>query len=346
MERPPRPRPAVTLALCGAALTVGTAAVVLLAPGPPESVRGTLHSAEDLVRAPSGGRVMRWLAEPGTTVRPGDPLVELEDADHAAELAAAEAAVAKAAGKLMAAEKAAELDLAWRRSAVRRELHEVRTETAELLRDRFDAALTAAAEGDVPPRGGIPARTVSMRNHTAASAATSTNAAEVLEARLALCDVREGELLDLLERLPAAVSAATGTPAAAAALAEAKAERDAVAQAPTTLTVHAARHGRVGRRAVAPGATAVAGEPLTAVRDDARPFVTALVPTGRLSRFETGADVSLQFGEADRRDGYLGRVVAVAPEAGDGLATVRILPTGPLWPDLPEGAVCDVRPAD
>ncbi|MEM9703455.1 MAG: hypothetical protein AAF907_13535, partial [Planctomycetota bacterium] len=86
--------------------------------------------------------------------------------------------------------------------------------------------------------------------------------------------------------------------------------------------------------------------PLPAVSAAARPFVPARVPTGRLSRFQAGDPVTLHFGEADRRDGYEGKVVAVAPEAGDGLATVRILPTGPLWPELPEGAACDVRPAE
>ncbi|WP_145360833.1 HlyD family efflux transporter periplasmic adaptor subunit [Alienimonas californiensis] len=350
MERPPRPRPAVTLALCGAALLTGTAALALLVPGPPSPAFGTLHAAEDLVRAPRGGRVVRWLVEPGTSVRPETPLVELEDPGRIAELAAADAAVAAAEESLAATERAAKLDLAWRRAAVRRDLHTVRTEAADLLRDRFDAALQAAAEGDAlpdgSPRGGVPARTVSLRTRTAAAAAAAANAAEVLEARLALCDLRERELLDLLEELPETVSAAAGVPAAAAALDAANAEREALAAAPATLTLHAPGHGRVGRFAAAPGALADAGEPLTAVRDDARPFVAAQVPTGRLSRFAAGADVTLAFGEGDRRDGYRGRVVSVGPEAGDGLATVRILPTGPLWPDLPEGAVCEVRPAE
>ena len=102
----------------------------------------------------------------------------------------------------------------------------------------------------------------------------------------------------------------------------------------------------MGRLTAGTGAVAEAGEPLTAVRDDARPYVAAQVPTGRLSRFAAGADVTVAFGEDDRRDGYRGRVVSVGPEAGDGLATVRILPTGPLWPDLPEGAACEVRPAE
>ena len=73
MDHPNRPRPSVTSSLCGAALAVGAAAVFLLAPGPEEPVRGTLHAAADVVRAPRGGRVARWLAEPGAAVRPGRP---------------------------------------------------------------------------------------------------------------------------------------------------------------------------------------------------------------------------------------------------------------------------------
>ena len=348
MERPIRPRPAVTLALCGAALALGCATVAFVLPGPPAPVDGTLHATADLVRAPSGGRVVRWLAEPGATVRAGTPLVELEDADRAADLAAAEAAVADAAAALARAERTAALDLAWRRSAVRNDLHAVRAEAATLLRERFDAALGEVAEGPEPAPGTVPARTVSRRRAPAASAvngAAAANAREVLEARLALCDLREAELLELLDALPETVSAAAGTPAAAAALREAERLREEAASASAALTVHAARFGRLGRPSVEVGESAAGGALLAAVRDDARPFVTARVPTERLRRFAPGTDVAIRFGEGDRRHGYTGRVVSVDPEAGDGVAGVRVLPTGPLWPELPEGAACEVRPA-
>ena len=349
MERQPRPRPAVTLALCGAALAVGTAGVALLVPGPAPPEVGTLHATAAVVRAPRGGRVVRWLAEPGAAVRPGTPLAELEDVGRAADLAAADAAVHAAAADLTRAERTAALDLAWRRAAVDRDLHAVRAEAADLLRERFDADLNRALD-DAEPSRGVPARTVAHRTGAAGrpslAGAAAANAREVLDARLELCDLREANLTALRDRLPAAVSAAAGVPAAAAALAAATADRDEAAAAPATLTVKAARHGRVGLPTVAAGEAAAAGQRLTAVRDDARPFVVARIPTRRLGRFGVGAAVGVRFGDADRRDGYEGRVVRVDPEAGEGLAAVRVLPTGPLWPDLPEGAACEVRPAE
>ena len=340
----PRPRPAVTLALCGAAVAVGTTGVLLAFPGPPAPEVGTLHATAAAVRAPVGGRVVRWLAEPGAAVKPGEPLAEIADVGRLAALAEADREVAAAAAALARAEHAAALDLAWRRAELNRDLHAVRAETAELLRDRFDAELH---DVEPPPTDAVPARTVSFRAAAATrSVAAAENAREVLDARLALCEVREAELKDLLSALPSAVGAAAGVPAAAADLAAATDLRDELAAAPASLTVSADRFGSVGRPRVAAGEPVAAGAPLTAVRDAARPFARVSVPTARLSRFHVGAEVTVAFGEGDRRKGYAGRVVAVDPEAAGGVATVRVEPTGPLWPTLPEGAACRVAPAD
>ncbi|MEM9704317.1 MAG: hypothetical protein AAF907_17890, partial [Planctomycetota bacterium] len=200
MERSPRPRPAVTLALCAAAFLIGLVVVIAAAPQPTAAVRGTLHSAEVVIRAPRDGRIVEWIEEPGAGVKPGVAIVELQDASRLSRLADADAEVTRASAALSAAKKRAALDLAWRTAEVRRDLHAVRTETAELLRDQFDAALTADAADRAGTGTRIPARTVSVTSPspTAAIAAASTaNAAQVLRARLTLCEVRERELLDL-----------------------------------------------------------------------------------------------------------------------------------------------------
>ena len=337
---PHRPRPAVTLAVCGAALAAGAAAVATVFPAPPAPHAGTLHGTAASVRSPAAGTVVRWLAEPGAVVEPDTPLAELADAARAADLAAAEGAVAEAAAALAAAERVAELDLAWRMAELNRDLHAVRAEAADLLRERFDLDLNDAAPAVVRTVSAGVAGTRTTRTMSAAAA----NAREVLSARLELCDVREADLAALIGALPEKVNAAAGVPGRAAALAAAETARDAAAARPATVTVTAGRHGTLGRFPVAAGDAVKAGAKLATVRDGHRPFARVRVPTPELARFPVGSAVTVAFGEGDRRKGYAGEVVSVAPEAAGGVAAVRVEPTGPLWPALPEASACEVTP--
>ena len=330
---PHRPRPAVTLAVCGAALAAGTAAVLTLFPAPPAPHAGTLHATAAAVRSPAAGVVVRWLAEPGAVVTPGTPLAELADGARAADLAAADAAAAAAAANLAGATRDAELDLAWRAAQLNRDLHAVRAEAADLLRERYDLDLRTVS--------GATVRTVSLGTNRTASAAAA-NVREVLDARLELCDVREADLTALLEALPAKVNAAAGVPGLESSLGAATAARDAAAARPAAVTVRAGRHGTLGRFPVAAGDRVAAGATLATVRDGHRPFARVHVPTPELARFPVGSAVTVAFGEGDRRKGYAGEVVSVAPEAAGGVAAVRIEPTGPLWPALPEASACFV----
>ena len=275
---PARPRPAVTLAVCGAALAAGTAAVCLAFPAPPAPHPGTLHAAAAVVRAPAAGRIAAWLAEPGAAVEPDTPIAEVADAARAAALDEAGLAVTAAAAALAEAERAAELDLAWRTAEVNRDLHAVRAEAADLLRERFDLDLRA----DRPQ-----ARTVAFNANrasgvaTAASSAAAANAREVLSARLELCDVREADLAALRAALPDRVRAAAGVPGRRAALAAATAARDAVAARPGRLTVTAGRFGTLCRPPAPAGGAVDAGAVLATVRDRDRPFAPGARPHPR-----------------------------------------------------------------
>ena len=339
---PHRPRPAVTLAVCGAALAAGTAAVLTLFPAPAAPHAGTLHGTAAAVRSPAAGVVVRWLAEPGAVVTPDTPLAEFADAARAADLAAAEAAVADAAAKLAEARRDAELDLAWRTAQLNRDLHAVRAEAADLLRERYDLDLRTV--------GGPPVRTVSLgaglANTARTASAAAANVREVLTARLELCDVRESDLTALLAALPAKVNAAAGVPGLESSLAAATAARDAAAARPAAVTVPAGLHGTLGRFPLAAGEPVKPGAKLATVRDGHRPFARVHVPTPELARFPVGSAVTVAFGEGDRRKGYAGEVVSVAPEAAGGVAAVRIEPTGPLWPALPEASACFVTAED
>ena len=158
-----RPRPVMTLAVCGAALAAGTAAVAWAFPAPAVPHTATLHATATVVRAPAAGRVVQWLAEPGAAVEPDTPIAELTDAARAACVAEGDAAVAVAAATLAEAERVAALDLAWRTAELNRDLHAVRAEAADLLRERFDLDLDLQSV----PAG---ARTVSFAsNRTATS---------------------------------------------------------------------------------------------------------------------------------------------------------------------------------
>ena len=335
---PHRPRPAVTLAVCGAALAAGTVAVLTLFPAPPAPHAGTLHGTAAAVRAPAAGTVVRWLAAPGDLVTPAEPLAELADAARAANLAAAEARLSQARTTLAAAERAAELDLAWRTAEVQRDLHAVRAEAADLLRERFDLDLHAPAPNVV--------RTASATTRARTATAAAVNAREVLAARLELCEVRETNLLALLAALPDRVRAAAGVPGKRADVAAAGADRAAAAARPASVVVSAGLHGTVGKLPVAAGDAIRAGTRLATVRDRHRPFARVRVPTPQLARFPVGSAVTVAFGEGDRRKGYAGRVASVAPEAAGGVAGVRVEPAGPLWPVLPEGSACFVTAGD
>ena len=121
MERPERPRPAVTLALCGAALLAGTAAVVVLAPGPADA--GSRDAARRRGRGSRPPAAAGWFAGWSNRAPPSAPARRWSNwrtRTGPPNCSPRTPPSPPSPRRLAAAERAAALDLAWRRSEVRR----------------------------------------------------------------------------------------------------------------------------------------------------------------------------------------------------------------------------------
>ena len=354
-HRPVRgPAVRVTLGLCGVAAAVGTALVAVSAGDRSGELDGTLRTVRGAVRSPAAGRLVRWLAEPGDPVRPDTAVAEVEDAGRAARLAVLDAELDGLRADLAAAEHTAELELAWRTREVRAELHALRTDTAELLRRRFDLDLRHPAgdpvNGGYAPGDSVAVRTISAKTTSKSAAAAPGSAAtaaelsalrntrEVLDARVELAGLREAELRELADSLPARVAAAAGVDGLRERLALAEARRADRAATPAVATVRAGRFATLGVPRVVPGERVGGRDTVLApLHDGDRPFAEAVVPSGRLPEFAAGTGVSVRF--PGERRAFDGRVVRVDPEAAtpDGGVRVRIEHRGRLWPTRPTG---------
>src|SRR6185436_18132567 len=145
LVRDPRVQSARGRALAGGAagllLIAGLAALPLPLTTSAEGVMWLPENGE--VRAGTNGVLGTWLTAPGSVVRAGDPLVELEDTTIAADLAVAEAGVRAAEARYVAARAADGVDL----GSMLAQLQRAEAEHAAALARSSSRLLTSPADG-------------------------------------------------------------------------------------------------------------------------------------------------------------------------------------------------------
>lgn len=311
-----------------------------------------------------------YAVQVGATAGKGDVLGTLVDSERAELLQQRQAEVQRLTRERDRAEAAAEVDLAWRMDQLQAQEHAARMKLAGLLRTDFEHQLKRAAWTDFLESQSTEAKTIppsevfaqvvqsdfkpeETRLRAMIEQESASNAVEVTEAQVALCEQRLKMLESLREKLPAKVRRAAGVDSIARAL---KSAEEAVAELeaqPSEIPLPAPGFGTVGQLHHRPGTRVEAGTPLLELLDGARLRLTVEVPSRELPRFAPGELVRLIFpGDIDR----LGRIAPIPPQAeqptrsnrgndslptgaaGDSHVLLQIDPADELWPDVPIGS--------
>ncbi|MEX1097607.1 MAG: hypothetical protein WED34_16290 [Planctomycetales bacterium] len=355
-----------TVLVLGGALAASLALTGWLGSGRAESFTGYLQAETATLSAARSGRMIELLIAEGQPVEPGAAVAMLLDEDATARVAEQTRKVAALVAELARAQAEADVDTAWRLKAIESEILQTRLQSAEYLKQKLQHELEGLAwsefaAGGLAQAGGagkgfepivferwLPeeARLRALLRQDAAR-----NAIEVHQAQAELCDERLLQLEELQAKLPEEIHRASGVEEVASRLAEAREELARLEALEAKFPLASSAYGILGtfRRGV--GQAIRAGEPVVEVFDGQRSHLTVQVPSQRAPDYAPGTDVSLLFPGGEGRSG---RVASVQPQAvrpqdagllfagEDALVSVRIEPTGKLWPASPVGSAVRV----
>ena len=343
-----------------AALCLGIAVAGAIGRPRQESVPAWVTARVLEVSAARDCRLMEVFVNCGQTVTEGDPLLRFVD-DRLDALALSKVReVAEAEVELRRTQAAADVELAWRRRELEREVYQTQLDSARLQQERVTRQVEQIAWkehlGELDSWAGGETSELLLQPVTLSSRRPDSNrlqallkedaaasAAEVLQHQLALTEQRKKELGTLTQDLEQKVRVSTGVEVAEARLERAKAELTAVQEQQAALTVRSGTFGTVGLWRKHPGDRVTAGEVVVELIDDAQVTAVAQVPSSRIHQFEAGQRLNLEFPGQELRHG----TVAVVPPQVDRRASpgdtsetmlpVTLAPAGKLWPKLPSG---------
>jgi multidrug resistance efflux pump len=348
------------------AFVLGIAGAVIVAKSSSDPYRGVYRQEVVPVVAEMSGRVLKFERTHGAEVRPGDPLVSIENGTNATTLKSLEADRERLRRELADATAKATLERTLRLDGVEKERLETQLRYAELLRTRLDVQLRRKAletGEDVNPSvasastGDVTLASIQTRSSfRQLELADVANHEEVLNTQITLCEDRLAELDRLKAALPASIESSLRIDAMRAELATVSARCDELQNAAESFTIGSPAYGRVGVFRKRPGDFVSAGETMVEVFDAERPYVLVSLPVSGPCELAIGQHVRVAFqGLATRKplEGVVADVVSDAERtadvaAGPGAATacVRITPVGRLWPTPPAGATAYVTALD
>ncbi len=156
----------------------------------------------------------------------------------------------------------------------------------------------------------------------------------------------QSRLESIRESLPARISEAHGVPTLRAQMAELTQQLETMKSVSREVKVQAPVFGVVGQIRYRTGDDLTEGEVMLRILHTDRRYIIVPLPTRRVHEMQPGHEVQLVFPGNEHFEGKVADVPLLADatttQSGDTLATVRIEPTGRLWPTVPIGSQVDV----
>lgn len=175
---------------------------------------------------------------------------------------------------------------------------------------------------------------------------SETKADGLLAAEAQNVELRLHRLENLREALPQQVRTAAGVDSVRIRFEEASQQLADMKTSSREVSVLCPSHGRVGQIRYQAGDTMAAGEVMLKILHTDRRYVVLNVPTERVNEIQPGAEVRLIFPGNDQYTGRVSNLPMLADASLPGrasLVTVRVEPTGRLWPELPIGSQIEVH---
>lgn len=187
----------------------------------------------------------------------------------------------------------------------------------------------------------IPVQTAPQPVRLASEPASET----LLSVESRTVDARLERLEELREILPQQVRRAAGVETVRVQFDEASQRLTEMKLLSREIAVLSPGYGKVGQIRYKAGDTMSSGEIMLKILHSDRRYVIIHVPTRRVNEITPGMVVGLVFPGDDRYRGKVANLPMLAESARPGdqtLVTVRVEPTGRLWPEIPIGSQIDV----
>ncbi len=373
VSRWPAPRGrAILLGLVSLAL--GTAAAYGLAQSNARTTLGYLEAESAVIAATSAGKVEVIAAIEGAQVEPGQKILIVVDELLESQVSTLRRRVDVLHSELEQAKAKAEVDLKWRMNEIDEEILQTRLKSAGFLQSQYDQEIEQYAWNDflkeslIDPVDFFADSTPDqLLEHTVRSAKlpresrlraairkeAASNALEVSQAQVELCEARLKELEVLKQELSKQIMRSHGVEVAEARLAEATEELSRIENRPHEIEFKSPIHGTVGLYRKAQGERVTAGEPIVTILDEDQRYLTLRIPSRQAPQFPAGERVELDFPGGETRKGIVRTLPpqtlmghgALVTTPQDSSILLRIDPVEKLWPNVPVGTGVQVHPA-
>lgn len=174
--------------------------------------------------------------------------------------------------------------------------------------------------------------------------ASEASAESVLGVESRSVEMRLQRLEELREILPKQVQQAAGVESIRVQFDEATERLQQMETLSRNVAVLCPGYGKVGQVRYRAGDTMAPGEVMLKILHTERRYVLLNIPTRRVNEIEPGTPVELIFPGKERYRGRVANMPMLADISTNGrsLATVRVEPSGRLWPEIPIGSEIDV----
>lgn len=188
----------------------------------------------------------------------------------------------------------------------------------------------------------IPAPVVKTEQRMVLASEAASESVLSVEARSV--EMRLVRLEELRQVLPQQVQRAAGVEGIRVQFQDAQRRLDDMQTLSRDIAVICPGYGKVGQVQYRPGDTMTSGEVMLKILHTERRYVMLNIPTRRVNEIEPGTPVELIFPGDGRFHGKVANLPMLADATNNGrsLATVRVEPSGRLWPEIPIGSEIDV----
>lgn len=349
-----------TIALLGATFGLSVVLTGSISRSKQDRFPGRLLADKDAILATTDGTLSEIMVKSGEVVSENQPLVVLAKPKMQVQLDGIDQQIQRLEAELCSAQAKAGVESQRLVEELDQQIFKLEDQIAVLGGDCFiervrakawseqSNYITALTSTEVPITG-IQPLTKDFKNprteiQSILQEAEAENRAETLKARIELCQNRLTIIRSRKDQVVKQYESAVGVPQIEKQLAQVRQQRDDLSQKSEPETMQSRRYGITGSIARQPNEEVKAGDVLLEVFDRDHEFLEAHVPARLASVLKPGAIVLVHFPDDVTREG---QIEAIPPETSrtsknESDITIRVLPTGKVWPYLPVGSTVDV----
>ncbi|MDG2391354.1 MAG: HlyD family efflux transporter periplasmic adaptor subunit [Planctomycetaceae bacterium] len=321
---------------------------------------GRLETVTEVVRAPLDSKIISLALNSGDAVDAGQQILNLDSSTLNRQIEIQQEKIRQLELELQQVEAKANVELSWRWKEIDDDIYGNKLKSADLLKEKYLADFSNVAWSELLSSQS-PVQTVAaggirpfvhdlsvpdeVRIRAMLQQEAANNASEVYSAQMELLEKRLAELKSIRADLTEQVRNAQGIPLLQHRLKLARTEGDQLEKLRAQSEIVSPTYGIVGVFRASVGKNVRAGEPLVEILDRTQEYVTIMVRSRDLPKFQFGKEVAVIFPGEIKRQGLVSEIppqIAEIREDGQSYSELKITPTDKSWPNLPFGSNVEI----